>query len=511
MNTSNDTPQDFDADDDTGNSFTTTTSKGQPKLTDKESMMQDAYAIIRATTLLSRNKAGQCHVTFTDGDGFETMVLGTASSNRRIKRTIFRETKKRFSAQPIADLTDQLYDDADDPATECHEVGNRVALGAKKQIYIDLGNAQRDILEVNSTGYHIFNSAERIPLFFRPTGMTALPNPVGQVENLELLRKFVNVPNEGAWKLLVVFMLFCYRPNGPYVILIVTGMAGSSKSTMCRVIRRLIDPSSADKQYMPKNAEDLMITATKSHLLVIDNVRKLSHELSDLFCCIATGTAIRKRGLFSDSDEVLLHAINPIILNGISGVADQPDLVSRCVHIELEKITVRQTEEEFNRSFDASIGSIFAGLMGALSKTLAALPTVTDAPEARMADFEHFGIAVELALDWPQGSFKAAYVQNQREQMESAMGDDPLAQAVTRLANFHLEEGDTYTKAPAILLKELRAFATPAQLSSKSWPPAANSLSRRLKTLEPALRACLIGVEFHKSGPRSITLSRLEG
>lgn len=218
----------------------------------------------------------------------------------------------------------------------------------------------------------------------------------------------------------------------------------------------------------------------------------------------------RTRTLYSNNEETLVHAKKPCILNGIDDVASQPDLVSRCLLMELPTITLRRTEEDLNSKFAASLDAIFAGLMDTLSKTLAELDNVTDVPETRMADFARFGMAVERALHWPEDSFKEAYAQNQQQQMSNSLGDDPLAAAIRSLVKTEVEPDMTCTKTPTDLLAALREAATRNQLANKAWPMSPHSLSKRLKKMEPALRACGVGVTFQHSGNRTISVNHLE-
>ena len=70
--------------------------------------------------------------------------------------------------------------------------------------------------------------------------------------------------------------------------------------------------------------------------------------------------------------------------------------------------------------------------------------------------------------------------------------------------------GDPLSGTPTELLDALSEIPTHAQLTSAAWPKSPHSLSKRLKKMEPALRACGVGIEFTHSGKRYITLSRLD-
>lgn len=477
---------------------------------DKEKYFLKMYNFIESQFMFSRNKSGTVHATTLADDVIETMQLNSARMSSKIKKLIRAKFGFRPSKQLIAELMEELQDQTDDTPLEVHEVHHRVALGTKDQIFVDLHGDGNVVLEVDKKGYRHHDFATEAPLFLRPFGMTALPDPVGIAGNLELLRGFLNYGTQGNWFLLVVFILYSLRPHGPYVILVVLGTAGSSKSTFSRILRQLIDPSSVPTQALPRSIADLMITASNSHLLVFDNVRTLSLELSDALCQLATGGGSRTRTLYTNSEETLVHVKKPCILNGIDDVASQPDLVSRCLLMELPTITLRRTEEDLNSEFAASIDAIFAGLMDTLSNALAELDNVTDVPETRMADFARFGMAVERALNWPKDSFKDAYAQNQQQQMSNSLGDDPLAAAIRTLVKSEVEPDMICTKTPTDLLAALREAATRNQLANRAWPMSPHSLSKRLKKMEPALRACGVGVTFQHSGNRTISVKRLE-
>ena len=62
--------------------------------------------------------------------------------------------------------------------------------------------------------------------------------------SIELLRPYVNL-TERDFRLLVVWMAAAIRPVGPYPILAISGEQGIAKSTLIRIIRRLIDPQHA--------------------------------------------------------------------------------------------------------------------------------------------------------------------------------------------------------------------------------------------------------------------------
>lgn len=170
------------------------------------------------------------------------------------------------------------------PSASSEEMGDQDRQG----IYIDLCDKRRRVVRVDENGWRLANP-EELPVFARWRGMKPLPNPEGVEGDLDALRPFVNVRSEDDWRLVLAYLLAVMRPTGPYPVLVVTGAAGSSKSTFCRALRSVVDPAIPPTQAMPRKEQDLVITATRSHLLVIDNVREIPNGMSDAFCRLATG------------------------------------------------------------------------------------------------------------------------------------------------------------------------------------------------------------------------------
>ncbi|MFS2006429.1 hypothetical protein ACEN9F_22690 [Duganella sp. CT11-25] len=480
------------------------------KKQEKQELLDRIFLELREQLTITADPAGDPFVTVNTGDGFDTFPLTSVKVESHIRKTIWDTLSVRVPKNWLPDILDELRFIAETEPAAIVDVHTRIAPATNNGIYIDLCNAERQVLKVDASGYDLFNYEDDQPFFRRSKGMTPLPMPLGVTPELELLREFINVENDDAWYLVVVFMLYCYRPGGPYAILIVSGIAGSSKSTFCRVLRSLIDPSTVATQAPPRNLTDLVIAAVHVHMIVLDNLRDISAEMSDGLCRFTHGSGLRTRSLYSNTDETLFYTVKPCILNGIGDIASQPDLLSRSIQLELPAIKVRRTEAEFNRSFAAAQPSIFAGLMDALSRTLAEVDNVHEVPDSRMADFSQWGIAVERALGWKPGSFTLAYANNQRDQMKNVLTDNALAQVLTRYVQ-GFDGGQASKKTtPTDLLEQLEDLADEAQRCSKGWPDSPHSLSKRLKRIAPALSACGIGLAFTHSGNRSITVSKIK-
>jgi hypothetical protein len=56
---------------------------------------------------------------------------------------------------------------------------------------------------------------------------------------------------------------------------------------------------------------------------------------SDVLCTLVSGNSLPKRTLYSNKDLTVISARRPVVINGVSVVAERADLLSRCIPIGL--------------------------------------------------------------------------------------------------------------------------------------------------------------------------------
>src|SRR5262249_47779524 len=150
------------------------------------------------------------------------------------------------------------------------------------------------------------------------------------------LRDFINVKSDEDFIMVVAWVLASLRATGPYPVLTVTGEQGTAKSTLIEIVRLLVDPNVGDLRSPPSNVEELFISSVNTHLIAYDNLSGLPQRLSDGLARIATGAAHARRKLYTDQDEVIMHAKKPIALNGITDIVSHADLADRCIFVTAE-------------------------------------------------------------------------------------------------------------------------------------------------------------------------------
>jgi hypothetical protein len=369
--------------------------------------------------------------------------------------------------------------------------------------YLDLADPAGHVIQVGPGCWSIIS--EPTVCFRRPDGHARLPLPA-RGGSLDLLRPYVNL-NDRDFRLLIVWMAAALRPLGPYPVLALYGQPGAAKTTLARLVRRLIDPQAAPLLAEPRNTRDLLTSATSGWLLALDNVRVIPPWMSDTLCMLATGGALAARVPFSTGERFLIHAQRPVVLNGIEEFIVRPDLVDRSIILDLPPIppSKRRCEHDFWRAFKADYPRILGALLDAVAGGLRELPSVRLEESPRMADFARFAEAVGRGLGWPAKTALDAYSDNRRVATASQLDESPLA---AFLLDLNPEQLFDYVGRMSDLLPDLTMLAQ-EKAESPRWPKTPELLSKELRRLAPHLADNGLLVSFSRRyGGRVVRISR---
>jgi hypothetical protein len=469
----------------------------QPEhIQEKEERPTQAQLLVRCAkgAEFFHTPAGETYGTIPVGDHRETHLVKSRGFRRWLVRRYYEQYDRPPGAQALQDALGLLEARAQFDGPE-REVYVRVAGGsADDSIYVDLANERWEAVEITASGWRVVSDP---PVRFRrPRGMLPLPRPTerrnGRDGLDDLLQRLINVTDKHALRLIVAWMVQALRPTGPYPVLLFQGEQGSAKSTAERLVRAVVDPSTAPLRTTPRNERDLVIAATNSWCVAFDNISALPPWCSDALCRLSTGGGFSARELYTDAEEVLFDATRPIALNGISDVATRPDLLDRALIVSLPPIPEerRRPEAALWREFEETLPAVLAALFDAVSGALATVESVRLEGMPRMADFAVWATAAERALGWEQGAFMTAYAGNRAEAAESALEADPVAVAVRAF----MEDREEWSGTAGELWEALNEVVGEGIRHTKAWPGAPNALSGRLKRLAPALRG--IGIEY---------------
>ena len=449
---------------------------------------------------------GEPWVTFPVNGHMETCSLKSGVFKDWLEYRLHKTTGRNANPQAMQEALGILRGQArfDGPA---HPVYVRLAAHDDGTIYLDLADEARRAVKITAQGWELVNAT---PVkFWRPKGVLPLPVPTkgGSIADL---RAFVNVTDE-EWPLLVAFMVGCFRAHhaGGHPVLAIGGEQGSGKTTLARIIRKLIDPNRVPVRAEPKDKQILAIAAKNSWLPTFDNLSNLSGWLSDALCRLSTGGGDSYRTHYENDEETLFDATRPQILTSIVDVASNSDLVDRTIFLSPPRIIEAQRREESALwlAFDQKRPGILGALLDAVACALERLPTTNEKNLPRMADFAKWVIAAERALPWEEaGTFLAAYRENRAAANTLALDASLVATAMMSL----IQPGTSWMGTAKKLLEDLNK-QEPQNEKRPDWPATPRKLSGAIKTIAPNLRAVGFTVPEkaeHTSGGNVWTFAR---
>lgn len=472
---------------------------------DVESADKDEGRVRDATRIVQL--AGELKLFHTpDGQGYasaivanrsETWPLDSKGLRVWLARLFYIAEGKAPGGQALADAIAVLQGHAIHEAPE-HPVAVRVARSGT-DVYVDLADTARTVITVTTDGWQ---AAPNPPVKFRrPQGLLALPLPTrgGSIADL---RELINVKDDGDFILIVSWLVAVLFGRGPFPLLVLFGEQGSAKTSTARILRALVDPSTAALRSPPRNPWDLMVSAWNSHVIAYDNLSHMPSWLSDDLCRLATGAGFSARTHYTMSDETLFEGSRPVILTGIDQPATRGDLLDRAVLVELSRIPPdkRRTEADLRKLEENLRPGILGALLDLLTGTMRELQLMPTTALPRMADFARLGIALEAVAGWPHRAFLDAYQSNRQSSTTETLEGSPTADGILQLV-----ADAPWTGTCSGLLGLLRERGG-AAVSARDWPSNGRAMRAELKRLQPALREAGIEVVFPA---RSATARRI--
>ena len=403
-----------------------------------------------------------------------------------IARLAYTELGKAPSNETLTTVKNALNGEARFDGDE-RSVFRRVAKD-ESGYWIDLCNEHWQAVCVTAAGWRVSDTPS--VHFVRAKAMQALPNPQ-QGGNYELLWPLLNIPQEDH-HLLLAWILECYRCDTPYPVLELTGEQGSAKSSTQTVLRSIIDPNQVMLRGRPKTAEDVYVSAKNNHLLSFENLSNITNDMSDALCTVATGGGTAGRTLYTNDEETILEAHNPVVLNCIVAVVLRQDLLDRAISIDLPTIAQRRTEEDMREGIEVLLSSVFGGILTLFSQTLERLPTIEIAAEElpRMADFAKLGEAMSSALGYPPRDWLAKYNDHRKNAVRRTIDSSPVAVECLKF----VEQGGRHMGTVKDLLEKLDSLRNTSLEHKDYWPRSPRGLADILRRVAPSMR--LLGVHL---------------
>jgi hypothetical protein len=442
---------------------------------------------------LFHDSMGEGFATLSLNGHLETTWINSRSFRQRLTLEFYRSEGKAPSPQSLLSALHTIEAQArfDCPEVEVH---TRVAERGG-EIYLHLCNADWEAVRITREGWEV------VPVpavkFVRYSGMLPLPRPTrgGSIGALDTLTNL----SGHALKLLKGYLLGCLREKIPFPMLAVIGEQDSGKTTLCRLVKSLIDPGKPATRAAPKSEEDLMIAADGCHILALDNLSHIDEQLSDALCRLATGGGLGTRTLYTNRDQTIFEAVRPIVFNSVADVLSRSDLLDRAIVLGPPPLQGKKPEREFWSAFEAARPALLGALCDGASAALRQTDSGEVSPDVRMLDFAFFVSRGENALGLEPGSFIRAYEINRREANETIVDLSPVAHALKQSLATKDEWKGSFTE----LLPLLAPFVSAETARSHDWPKTARGLSSVIRRLVPNLRRDGIKVEFPGRKPGS--------
>lgn len=441
-----------------------------------------------------KNQYGEACVEYVSPDGrITTSLVRSQEFSLYIKWLYFQSNgkaaRKDDLESKIADIeAHALF------SSETIHLAVRVAKH-KDSYYYDLGN---QVVRTCADGYFIENHPPTMFQRYRSNVEQVLPEEGGSIDRLF---DFVNIQNPNDKLLAKVFVVTSLIPDIAHPICAIYGPQGSAKSTLCRILSALIDPSNTT-EIAAGEMKEFMLAASHRWVLPLDNLAQLKDDFSDLLCKCVTGVGISKRKLYTDDEEFIRNFRRVVILNGINLPAKKADLLDRCIILELDRVKThkRCSEQWLIEGFNRELGKILGACFDVLSKAMRIYPTLDVKELPRMADFALWGCAVTKAMGLNENEFLSAYNHNIKTQTEEALCASPLASVILE----YLKKEEELKGTPSEVLHKLRSCIDLAGVNPRSFPQNAWSFGRRLLEIKTNLEALGYVVERGKDKNRFI-------
>jgi hypothetical protein len=462
-------------------------------------------AILAAGALLFRDASGNAYAMVKVAGRLERHRL-RSTAFRSLVRTIYGTANPRslpsgaiapgsISDKAMAEAMPALEAIATQPGSQVYAPRLR-SVEFEGALWIDIGDDTWAAVRVTAEGWSVVYNAAVPLLRTEATRPLPIPDRDAAATAPEALQRLLNLHPDQRDELVLIlsWLVGCFWHRGPYPILAIDGEQGAGKSTACRILRNLVDPNMAPLRAPPKTEIDLTVAAASSRVVCLDNISFLDADMADALCRLATGGALSARKLYTNDEESLVAACNPVLLNGINSVLARGDAADRSIVAGLRAIPdhARRTETQVEQEFQAAAPGIFAALLDGLVLAMQQKPVAGQL--GRMADFGEVASRAAPAFGWCAEDVLGALRRNREAAVRAVVDAEPLSDAVRAVVAEHGIAGRWQGSAAALL--GLLNNAVPEDMRrDRSWPRDATRLSGRLRRIAPAWRRS--GIDLH--------------
>lgn len=361
------------------------------------------------------------------------------------------------------------------------------------KLYLDLCNDSDEAVEIDQTGWR--KVVPQSAYFARHDHQLPLPTPVNptalSINSFDPLVAEYEVPQK---LLLLAWLTSCFNHPIEVPIVVVIGPPGSGKSTLCRSLKDLVDPSfSPDIGNL--DVSNLPLILQQHAVPNFENVSCNSRKVADHFCRATTGGAIAVRRLFTNDELSLFRFRRPILMNGVELPTNRPDFLDRSLVFSLSRRTNNDAIENVVARQKEQLPQLLGSLLTLVSKTLATPEAPENACPFRMASFARWGRRVARALGLSEANFDDAYKNNTQAIGHDLLETDLLVRLLHEFASKHSANHPWKGAITDLQEKLSRSKLLHEHAGKEGLVCSAKMLNQKLKELAPLLAQIGVIVE----------------
>lgn len=468
-------------------------SENQNKVDEKENRCMQVYKGLKSELdfRLFRDQNNVPYAQVKVGNKLINFEVQGPDFSNYVRRLFHTKTGKNASEPVLKEVVgllvmEALYE------SEQHNLNIRVSSKDEAQYY-DLQNPAGDVVKVTAKGWNIV-SIDSVPFTFSQ-GLSleqVMPERGGSFKDF---LQFLNLSSEDEKILFLCTLPVRYIRDVEQAIAYVYGPAGSGKTTLLKMTKDLVDPSIGGISIPVRKPEHVMPLLNKTWVFANDNISKLSDEMSDFLCTLATGGESSRRKLYTDGGVHTFTVKNPAYLTGINVEASNSDLLSRTMLfktdavVDGERLSGKELQDKFEEMKPRLLGSIF----DVLSEAMRIKPTLKCKTNFRMNDFAMWGAACAEALDIGADRFLLAL----DRAMEYRAYDAIHSSNAGRILLDYLKENSSFEGTSTELLNALKKFRDgSSQYDYDKIANSPNGLGKKLRQLENSLLEVGIRIDF---------------
>lgn len=477
---------------------------------------EEKLAILREIATKAEHKVsveGDIYAIVKEKDGQKLIKIGTQHYYDWI---IIEYEKRTGSVDLPKSLVNQVISfyeaQAKCKGATC-DICVRVGIDVDGAFYHDLADKVGSVVKITSSGWSIETDVSNM-IFDRTSGVLPLVLPTDNRETplkyFHRIGKYLNLP-KSQQLLFKLYALFLLVPGMKYPVLNMFGEKRSGKGTASRLITKLVDPlpPENDGQILEKNTQDVFISCKHRHLIIFDNVARLTNAQSDILCNIQSGARISKRKLHTDKDVSTVSLRRAVGINSTSNPVWREDLADRSLMLEFGG-TVKNAKSDavMEIEMERDAIKIRSAMYGIVSAAMGIIDDFVDTKtEFRCADYVMWGRAFCRVLRIKECVFLKAVEENVNLQNSEFVEDDGIMQLILSFTASWVN-GTTSTMTATEWQKALKDYCKSSGLNGSVLEKQGQSFSRRLFERKANLEKSGVIISREKSGTRTITISK---